>query len=388
MRQTGDLLRTSRVRKPVAWLLALAGLAACSDGPPTRTLPPSASDLVLLKSAKPCDRKPDFLKAHPGSSVQRQPWGTGEELRIPGAQSASKADESYFFDEDGLLAGVLFVFPGGLSLDPYPVLKQTIMQLKPDVQFYVSLAQAPDKGGFNSSSLYRTGDEKSTTQYIIHGRIESASLVSASFSLDPYALLLSPYRKEFLSRVSGFDKVKGTKADVRGFEDKEPFGSLQQFARGETAQLAYCAAGDPAVAATAYSKAIAGGFTDKVQLSEAHHKLGLAYKRQGRLKLAVDAMQQALAIYPSRPDVLNNLGDTYRAMGEDKKALAAFDKAVTLKPNYPVARFNLAEAYETVNPKLAIEAYETYLALAEGIPEEHERVARAKHKLEKMAKRK
>ena len=91
-------------------------------------------------------------------------------------------------------------------------------------------------------------------------------------------------------------------------------------------------------------------------------------------------------IQPNRPEVLNNLGDVYRELGDQEKARKAFEKAVTLRPNYPLARFNLAEAYETVNPKLAISEYETYLALVEGIPEETDRATRAKQRLKELTR--
>lgn len=341
-----------------------------------------------MKSAQVCESKASFLKSHQPLPMQTVAWGGGEELRIPSAKSESHSDESYFFNEEGLLVGILFIFPSGLDLKPYPVLRMTLEALKPTVEFYLSLAQAPSRANLDFSSLYRTGDEKSTTQYITMGPPDTASLLIASVAIDTYESLLSPYRKEFLSRIAAVSKGKGgAKADLRGAEDKEPFASLQQFARGETAQLGYCHAGDPSVAVTAYGKAIASGFSDKGMLSEAHHKLGLALKRQGQLEKARDAMQQSLSVYPSRPEVLNNLGDVYRALGDPQKALEAFQRSVTLRPNYPIARFNLAQAYETINQRRAVTEYETYLALGEGIPEERERLAQAKKRVAELTKR-
>jgi len=136
----------------------------------------------------------------------------------------------------------------------------------------------------------------------------------------------------------------------------------------------------------AYQKAIKHGFSNKVQLAEAYHKLGLALKGNGELEEARDAIQQSLVIQPNRPEVLNNLGDVYKQLGDREKALKAFEKAVSLRPNYPLARFNLAEAYEAVNPKLAISEYETYLALVEGIPEEADRAALARRRLKALTR--
>jgi tetratricopeptide (TPR) repeat protein len=355
-------------------------LSACEDLP-VRPLPPSASDVVLLKSARLCDPKAAFLKSRQNSSLQREPWSSGEEIRIPANRSESGADESFFFDQDGRLVGALFVFPGGRNLKSHPVLVRTLSELKPTVEFYVNLDHIQGRGDMEASTLYMTGDEKSTTQYAITGEVYSATLLMASMALDPYSRLLSPYQKEFLARLG-----RGGKSKSYGIDEKEPILSSQQFARGETAQLGYCGTRDYDIAADAYQKAVASGFSDKGKLSEAHHKLGLALKGKGQLEQARDAMQQALAIFPSRPEVLNNLGDVYWQLGDRPKAMAAFEKAVILMPNYPLARFNLAKAYEKINAKRAMTEYETYLALVEGAPEEKERIAEAKKRVEELSR--
>ena len=54
---------------------------------------------------------------------------------------------------------------------------------------------------------------------------------------------------------------------------------------------------------------------------------------------------------------------------------------MTLRPNYAIARYNLAEAYEPTNPKRAISEYETYLALADGIPDEANRIAHVQQRV-------
>jgi tetratricopeptide (TPR) repeat protein len=76
----------------------------------------------------------------------------------------------------------------------------------------------------------------------------------------------------------------------------------------------------------------------------------------------------------------------YEELGERQKALALFEKAVALKPNYALARFNLAEAYERVDRRRAIEEYETYLAIVEGMPEEATRARRAEQRLEQLTR--
>lgn len=351
-------------------------LNACETPSQKQDLPPSESDLVLLKATTLCTSKSDFLKAHPASILKPQNWGAGQELVFPGDRSPSQGDESYFFDEDGMLVGTLFTFPAGLDLKPYPVLRHTLTLLKPALEFYLNVANLSSKTNMDSSALYETGDEKTTTQYLVLGTRDQPALLQASVTIDPYVRLFSPYRREFLERLRHPSGQKpGQQLDSQGAEDKEPFLSLQQFARGQTAQLSYCGTQSYDTAADAYQKAIAGGFTNKVWLAEAHHKLGLAWEGKGQYEKAKKEMLQSLVIRPSTPEILNNLGTVYTKLGDKTNALASFEKAVTLRPNYAIARYNLAEAIEPTNPKRALAEYETYLALVEGIPDEASRIA-------------
>jgi tetratricopeptide (TPR) repeat protein len=169
--------------------------------------------------------------------------------------------------------------------------------------------------------------------------------------------------------------------ESQGIEDKEPFSSLQQFARGQTAQLAYCGDKNYDIAADAYQKAIASGFTNKVWLAEARHKLGVTWQAKGQFEKAKTELLQSLALRPNIPEVLNNLGTVQVKMGDKAAGISLFEKAVTLRPNYALARYNLAEALEATNPKRALSEYETYLALAEGIPEEEARIANVKERV-------
>lgn len=356
----------------------------CSGSPvPVKPpLPPSKSDLVLLASTALCERKTDFLKKHPPTTHTSKDWGSGQELMIPTESSASHGEESYFFDEDGVLVGALFTFPKGLDLKPYPVLRRTLSQLKPSVEFYLNVAQLETRTNMESSALLETGDEKSTTQYLLISSPEHPVLLQASFTIDPYVRLFSPYRREFLDRLRNpAGGQGGQKIESQGTEDKEPFASLQQFARGQTAQLAYCGDKDYEIAAEAYQKAIASGFTNKVWLAEARHKLGVAWLAKGQFEKAKAELLQSLALRPNIPEVLNNLGTVQLKLGDKAAGLNLFEKAVILRPNYALARYNLAEVLEATNPKRALSEYETYLALAEGIPEEEARVAHVKERI-------
>ncbi len=367
--------------------VAFAGvLLACAMEEPSK-LPPNASDLILLKTAKLCDQKSAVLGRLSGVPVKREVWGTGEELRIPADRSATGADESLFFDQDDQLVGLLFVFPAGVNLKPYPVLRETLSQLKPKIEFYLNIGQVSAQESLDPSALYDTGDATSTTRYLVLSG-DPPTLLAASFTIDPYYKLMSPYRAEFLSRIErGGRATGGSKPSGKGSTDRESFAALQQFARGEAAHFGSCGAKDDARAADGYSKAIAVGFSDKDQLADAHHKLGLALDRSGKLEPAKTAIQKALAVRPNTAEFLNSLGTVYVKLGDQARAMAAFERAVTLRPNYTVARFNLAEAYEQVNVKRAIAEYETYLALVEGIEEEQSRAARAQARVQYLKKR-
>lgn len=356
---------------------------ACG-GPEARPLPPSASDLPLLGTSKICDPKPRVTGAQQGEPFESSPWGTGEELRAPTSRGTTPATASYFFDEDGLLVGYLIVFKEGLGLKPYPVLRKTLSQLKPSVEFFLSLSHLRTAGTPESSALFMTGDELSTTQYLMKGPVDSGRLLIATVAIDPYSHLFSPFRRDMLARLQA---TSSSPAPQVGTVDQDPLPALLQFARGETALLGYCGTRDERLAADAYQKALKTGFSTPRLLAEAHHKLGLAWKAQGDLDRARKEIEQSLSIAPNRPDVLNNLGQTYKELGRQKRAIELFTQAVALRPNYPIARFNLAEAYESLDIRRAVEEYETYLALAEDVPEEQERVRRATRRVEELKKR-
>ncbi len=377
-----------RAFHPAAWLLLSVAwlLTACETEVPSK-FPPSASDLMLQKGVKLCDQKTAVLGRSAPTAVIREVWGTGEEVRTPADRSASRAEESWFFDQDGQLVGQLFIFPNGLELKPYPVLRDTLGKLKPSIEFYLNIAQVATvqaRETLAPTSLYETGDATSTTRYLVLNS-KPPRLLAASFAIDPYAKLMSPYRSEFLARIEQVDKARsGSQVSAKGHADKEPFTAMQEFARGEVAHFGLCGARDDVRAADAYTKAITVGFKDKVWMAEANHKLGLALEHQGKYEPAKAAIQRALALRPNTAQYLNSLGALYVKLGDRAQAVASFERAVTLLPNYPMARFNLAEAYELVNVKRAISEYETYLALVEGIEEERPRLLLATERIKRL----
>ena len=265
--------------------------------------------------------------------------------------------------------------PSGLDLTPYPILRHTLTLLKPTLSSISTWQNCPQGQAWIPAPCTKPVTRKQRRSTWFSGTREQPVLLQASVTIDPYVRLFSPYRREFLERLHHPSGQKpGQPLDSQGAEDKEPFLSLQQFARGQTAQLSYCGTQNYDTAVTAYQKAIASGFTNKVWLAEAHHKLGLAWEGKGQHEKAKTEMLQSLTIRPNTPEILNNLGTVYTQLGEKANALASFEKAVTLRPNYAIARYNLAE-HEPTNPKRALSEYETYLALVEGVPDEAGRIA-------------
>ena len=94
-----------------------AFLAGCETPPPQRPpLPPSESDLDLLKSTKLCDSRKTFKEAHPGTTPQVQAWGSGQELRIPQEQSLSKGEESAVTSDRNAPILIVGAGPTGLTM--------------------------------------------------------------------------------------------------------------------------------------------------------------------------------------------------------------------------------------------------------------------------------
>lgn len=145
-----------------------------------------------------------------------------------------------------------------------------------------------------------------------------------------------------------------------------------------------CGRRQPDVAVGAYRQAVEYGFTGEVRLAESHHRLGLALRETGEVKDAQVHLERALEIRPNVPEVINNLGSVLAQQKKQDQAVKLFEQAIVLRPNYARARFNLAEALEKMDVRRAIEEYETYLALVEGISEEERRISLAEERLKRL----
>ena len=357
----------------VLWLGLLTACGTPSAPPRDPMLPPSASDLELLGATRLCDAKESVVKHSQGLRYEQVPWGSGEQLQRLVQSGQPDHDRFYFFNDEQRLVGAVFRYNQGLSLKPYPVLRQTLSELRPSSTFYIDPTQLLSQEGARSAVLYRTGDYTSTTQYLVLESEGDPTLLVASLAIDPYEQLLSSYHETFLPDLNRSRST--TPGEPSPEEDSsDDFLGLQQFARGEAALFGSCGTAQPGIAVEAYRQSIQLGLEDEARVAEAHHRLGLALRDQGQLANAQRELEQALSLRPNAPAIISNLGRVLAEQQQQARAIELFKRALVLRPNFAEARFHLANSLEQIDTRRAIEEYETYLALVEGIPREAKRI--------------
>ena len=359
-------------------------LPSCAGSSPPSSLPPSESDLDLLGKVALCQSK-GAAQTNWINPIVKSTWGGGTEV-FQEVAFPHKQVQWFMLNEDQILVGVITVFSHGLSLDNYPKLRHTLSQLPPAREFFLRSSQLLKGQAPDSVTLYRTGEATTTHQYFIrHKPGQNDQLVMVVFVLDPYETLLDGSHTKFLSYLDDTDSTgREQLLEDDRLDSKNDFLGLQQFARGEISLFASCGDKRPDIALDAYQKAIQYGLPDTKHLAEAHHRLGLALRSLGRLPEAKSSLQQALTIQPYSAGILNSYGSVLAQSGELPKAIETYEQSLALQPDYAQARFNLAEAFETLNPKRAIQEYETFLILAEDKPEESTKVELAKHKIKTL----
>ncbi len=82
----------------------------------------------------------------------------------------------------------------------------------------------------------------------------------------------------------------------------------------------------------------------KPNLAETRNSLGLALVRLGRVQEAIRQYQQALRIKPDLAEAHNNLGAALIGQGRVPEAIGHYEQALQLKPNYADAHKNLGDA--------------------------------------------
>jgi len=77
----------------------------------------------------------------------------------------------------------------------------------------------------------------------------------------------------------------------------------------------------------------------------AHLRLGVAYRKLGRLDAAGAHVERALELQPRNAPALNNLGNIRKLRGDTRGAEAMYAQALAILPSYPEAMINLATVY-------------------------------------------
>ncbi len=380
--------RVEQIGQWVCIVCLAVWFAACGTVAPDShpALPPSASDLELLGATRLCDEQDDIVQRWQGIPYRTTPWGSGERLQRATPHGPSGHDGFYFFNDERILVGAVFRFDPGLDLSSYPVLRQTLSRLTPASTFYLDPTQLLSKTQTAAQTvmLYRTGDQHSTTQYLIRERDHHPLALVASIALDPYEQLLSGYHENFLPGLQRSRPADSSGNPAPGSATNEDFPGLQQFARGEAALFGSCGVVQPQIAIDAYRRSIQHGLDDKSRFAEAHHRLGLALRDQGQFADAQRLLEEALSLRPHAPEIVNSLGRVLAEQRQWDRALEFFERAIVLRPNFAEARFNLGEILEQRDTRRAIAEYETYLALVEGIPGEAKRVMLVKERVRRL----
>lgn len=77
----------------------------------------------------------------------------------------------------------------------------------------------------------------------------------------------------------------------------------------------------------------------------AHIRLGVAYRKLGRLNAAGAQFERALELQPLSAPAHNNLGNVRKLLGDTSGAESAYVEALAILPSYPEAMINLATLY-------------------------------------------
>jgi protein O-GlcNAc transferase len=98
--------------------------------------------------------------------------------------------------------------------------------------------------------------------------------------------------------------------------------------------------------------------------AEAHLTLAQALRDQGRLAAAAESMERGLALMPQLAEAHSNLGLLYGALGKRDAAVESFRKALAIKPDFAWAHCNLGNVQaEQGDLSAAIESYRRALAI-------------------------
>lgn len=101
------------------------------------------------------------------------------------------------------------------------------------------------------------------------------------------------------------------------------------------------------------------------------NRLGIALRRQGKWREAIDYYKKALTVVPGDERVLYNMGLAYVDGQQYRMAVGSFEQVLRINPEFhraaPVVAFNIANAYaQSKSPDMARKYVEAALALDPG----------------------
>jgi len=104
------------------------------------------------------------------------------------------------------------------------------------------------------------------------------------------------------------------------------------------------------LAINAFKRAAAlSPFTDNA--AKAYNFIGQSYMKQEKTEDAIKTYQQAIRIYPQRPEFRIALGDIYIKEGKQEEALAQYEAAVKFDPENAESRYSLGQSYLTTGDR-------------------------------------
>ena len=118
----------------------------------------------------------------------------------------------------------------------------------------------------------------------------------------------------------------------------------------------------------------------KSQKSITSEQLNSVYSlyRSGKLKEAIDKINDLHNAYPNIPIFFNILGACYESLGEIENAIKAFEAAITIKPNYDEAHFNLGVVLKRAGGlSRSIKSYTNAIKIKPNYPEAHNNLGTA-----------
>jgi tetratricopeptide (TPR) repeat protein len=112
--------------------------------------------------------------------------------------------------------------------------------------------------------------------------------------------------------------------------------------------------------------------------------LGVVYLLQGNFPAATASLRRAQLLQNSDPVLNYNLGLSLMLEQATDQAREQFERALQLRPDFAAAAYQLALISDRSDIPRALERWRSYLALARGMPEERDWVARAEEHLQRL----